>query len=136
MPDINDMTFNEVMPSESKYLAKGDVDEDGVILTIWKFTLDTIKSDDGDKEKLIMWFKESVYKPLVLNSTNKAILEMTYPECKKIGDYAGKQMVVFADPNVSYGGKLTGGLRLKRIPGAPKAVTGHLNALPDDSVPF
>ena len=47
----------------------------------------------------------------------------------------GKQIVVFADRTVMFGGKRTGGLRIKRIPGAPRT-PGKPAATPDPDDTF
>ena len=116
---LDSMSFNDLVPSDSKYLRKDDVGEDGTILTIAGFTRETVKGDDGDEDKVVMHFEEAV-RPMILNKTNSQLLA-TITGAKVAGDAKGKKLVVFNDPSVSFGGKITGGLRLKRIPGPARA---------------
>lgn len=118
--DLNSMSFAQLVPTNSNYLKKDDVGEDGVILTIKGFKQETIKGDSGDETKIVMYFMEDDYKPMVLNNTNATILGKI-TGCQTAGEARGKQVVVYDDPTVSFGGKNTGGLRLKKVQGAPTA---------------
>lgn len=117
---INDLDFDSLVPSKSKYLAKGDVTEDGVILTIKGFRKEVIESDDGDEEKTVMYFEEDGYKGMVLNRTNAQLIPVA-TGAKTAGEARGKKIVVYNDPTVGFGGKITGGLRIKKVTGAPKS---------------
>lgn len=116
---LDGLSFNELVPSDSKYLRKDDVGEDGTILTIKGFTREMVKGDDGDEDKVVMHFVEDV-RPMILNKTNSQLLA-TITGVRVAGEAKGKKLVVFNDPSVSFGGKITGGLRLKRIPGPARA---------------
>jgi hypothetical protein len=116
--NFNDMSFDQLVPSHSKYLSKADVGEDGLILTIKGFRMETLKSDDGDEDKMVMHFVEDV-KPMVLNRTNAQLVSVA-TGAARVGDAKGKQIVVYNDPTVGFGGKIMGGLRIKKIAGAPK----------------
>lgn len=116
--ELNSLSFTELVPTKSTYLKKDDVGEDGVILTIKGFTQETIEGDHGDEIKVVMHFVEEGYKPMVLNSTNAAVLGKI-TGAATAGEARGKQIVVYDDPSVSFGGKVTGGLRIKRVQGAP-----------------
>lgn len=116
--DLNSLSFTQLVPTQSKFLKKDDVGEDGVILTIKGFTQETIEGDHGDETKVVMHFVEEGYKPMVLNSTNAAVLGKI-TGAATAGEARGKQIVVYDDPSVSFGGKVTGGLRIKRVQGAP-----------------
>ena len=131
MTNVNDMSFDELVPSKSKYLAKGDVGEDGLILTIKGFRMETLEGDQGDEDKMVCHFKEDV-KPMVLNRTNAQLISVA-TGASKAGDAVGKQVVVFNDPTISFGGKVTGGLRIKKLSGAPRTAAP---ANFDDPVPF
>ncbi len=119
MTDMNAMSFDQLVPSNSKYLTKDDVGEDGIVLTIKGFRMETLKSDDGEEDKTVLHFVEDV-KPMVLNRTNAQLVGVA-TGAKTAGEARGKQIVVFNDPTVSFGGKITGGLRIKKIAGQPKA---------------
>jgi hypothetical protein len=133
---LNDLKFDELVPSKSKFLAKSDVGDDGVILTIRGFKEEVIEGDDGDETKVVMYFSEADYKPMILNRTNAALLAGA-TGVGTAGEARGKQIVVFNDPSVGFGGKITGGLRIKKIPGparAPKAAGREPGT--DDDIDF
>lgn len=117
--NLDNMPFEQLVPTNSNYLKKDDVGEDGVILTIRGFAHETIKDENGQPEqKVVLHFVEQGYKPMVVNSTNAQLLKIA-TGCLTAGEARGKRVVVYNDPNVSFGGKVTGGLRIKRIPGPP-----------------
>ena len=60
-------------------------------------------------------------------------LELKY-DCLEGYDWLGQQIVLYTDPNVSYGGKLVGGIRIraKRKAAAPAPKADDF----DDPVPF
>lgn len=129
------MTFDQLVPSNSKYLTKDDVGEDGVVLTIKGFRMETLKSDDGEEEKMVLHFTEDV-KPMVLNRTNAQLVAVA-TGAKVAGDARGKQVVVYNDATVSFGGKITGGLRIKKLAGAPRpAPSKPVEDLDDELPPF
>lgn len=142
MSNLNSMSFDSLVPSKSKYLTKDDVGEDGLILTIRGFKMETIKSDEGDEDKVVCYFVEDV-KPMVVNRTNSQLIGSA-TGARTAGESVGKQIVVYNDPSVGFGGKVTGGLRVKRIAGAPRPAPAAPRAntqrgpddFGDDSVPF
>src|SRR5574343_1728445 len=103
--NLNDLSFDNLVPSESKYLAKGDVGEDGLILTVKGFRMETVKGEGGDEDKVVLHFAEDV-KPMILNRTNSQLLAVA-TGAKVAGEARGKQIVVYNDPTVSFGGKIT-----------------------------
>lgn len=118
MTDLNSMSFDQLVPSNSKYLTKDDVGEDGLVLTIKGFRMETLKSDEGEEDKMVLHFMEDV-KPMVVNRTNAQLIGAC-TGVKTAGDARGKQIVVYNDITVSFGGRVTGGLRIKKVSGAPK----------------
>lgn len=110
-----DCTVKISQMMESKYLKRSDLDEhDGErVVTIVKIGQGNIAKDDEAPElKWMIRFKE-FGKPMVLNTTNiQLIAQATGSD--DTDDWIGKQVILYDDPNVSYGGKLTGGLRIKR----------------------
>lgn len=121
MNDINSMSFDQLVPTNSKYLKKEEVGEDGVILTIKGFKYETVEGDSGDEQKLIMYFMEN-YNPMVINRTNAQLIAVA-TGAANAGDAKGKEIVVYSDPTISFGGKVTGGLRIKKLAGAPKTAS-------------
>jgi hypothetical protein len=126
---------------DSKYLKRSDLDEfDGeAIVTIRKIGRANIARDDEPEEmKWLMKFAE-FDKPLVLNTTNIQLIAQA-TGCDDTDDWMGKQVILYDDPNVSFGGKLVGGLRIKRVPKAKAAPaaqkpSGNMSDMSDD-VPF
>jgi hypothetical protein len=117
--NINDMSFDQLVPTDSKYLKKEDVGDDGVILTIKGFKQEMVKGDNGDEQKVIMYFEEEDYNPMVVNRTNAQLLSIA-TGAASAGEARGKQVVVYNDPTISFGNKITGGIRIKKVAGAPK----------------
>ncbi len=126
-------SWDALVPSESKYLKKEDVGEDGVILTIRGFKREMLEADGKEEEKTVLYFVEREFRPMVLNITNKELLKMATGAASP-AQARGKQIVVFADPSVGFAGKITGGLRIKKVP-APPATTPK-DAAFDDDFPF
>ena len=127
------MDLDELVPSTSKYLAKEDVGIAGENLTIAGFTRETVgRGADADERAIIRWKED--FKPMVLNKTNKnrikRILDATSSE-----QVIGKTVNVYNDPEVEYGGEVTGGLRIR---GAKDVTTvpDPLDDDPSDSVTF
>lgn len=132
MNDLNSMTFDQLVPSNSKFLTKDDVGEDGLVLTIKGFRMETLKGDESEEDKMVLHFVEDV-KPMVLNRTNAQLVGVC-TGAKTAGEARGKQIVVYNDPTVSFGGKITGGLRIKKVTGSPKLVQG--NGKSADDIPW
>ena len=108
MATINDL-------AKSKYLKQGDVDPP-VLVTISGYKNQNVaKESESPDMKYCLFFKE-LEKPLVLNSTNgQLIAKITGSE--DLDDWEGKKVVLYNDPNISFGGKICGGIRVR----APKA---------------
>lgn len=120
---------------QSKFLRKEDFDEDQVC-TIKDCRLEQVGKDDAPEERWVLFFRERD-KGMVLNVTTIRVLEQAYG-----GDtdhWVGNKVMVYVDPNVSFGGKVVGGLRL-RTPKkqAVKPVAAPVTAPNDfdDDIPF
>jgi hypothetical protein len=118
----------------SKYLKKEDFDEDQVC-TIKDCKLEEI-SQQGET-KWILYFREH-QKGLVLNTTTIRVLEQAFGD--NSDDWIGKRVKVYVDPNVSFQGRVVGGLRLRP---PPKGTTQQKPATPPpqadefaDDIPF
>jgi len=122
---------------ESKFLKQSDVGK-GLLVTIQDCDQQNVAKEGADPElKWCLHFAE-VEKPLVLNSTN---IQLCAQVCgsKNTDDWKGKRIVLYTDPNVSFGGKLVGGIRVRKpkatAPPPPPPVTD--NEFEDDSsIPF
>jgi len=133
--DLNSLSFDKLVPSESKYLSKEDVPEEGVDLTVRGFKRETLKGDQGDEEKTILYFAEESYKPLVLNRTNASRLALV-TGAKTAGEARGRKVNVFHDPMIEFGGKLVGGVRLRKPTGVVTAPKSDAGGALEDDIPF
>lgn len=120
----------------SKFLKKEDVDPPKLV-TIKAMRQANVAMDDQPEElKWTVLFKE-LDKPMVLNSTNIQLLVKALGT-DETDDWVGKQVVVYNDPNVSFAGKITGGVRIR----APKKKTAEApSTVPtdndfEDDIPF
>jgi len=103
--------------TESKYLKQEDVGEEGKLVTIESLKRTNVAREDDEPEfKYVMHFRETP-KPLVMNATN---IQLCARACgsDETDEWVGKRIVLYADPNVSYAGKLVGGIRIRQPKGA------------------
>jgi hypothetical protein len=100
----------------SNFIKKEDCDPPALV------TIDRVAEENVAKEgaphemKWCIYFKE-IDKPMVLNSTNGQIIAQITGS-QETDDWAGKKIVIYHDPSVSFGGKLVGGIRC-RAPRGP-----------------
>lgn len=107
MPKVSEMR-------ESKFLKKEDVGR-GAMGTIHSCVQMNVAMEGAGQElKWCLTFTD-IEKPLVLNSTN---IQLCQNICGSddTDHWVGKRVVLYNDPNVSYQGKLIGGIRMR----APK----------------
>jgi hypothetical protein len=129
VPKVSDMIV-------SKYLKKEDFDEDQVC-TIKDCKLEEI-SQQGET-KWILYFREH-QKGLVLNTTTIRVLEQAFGD--NSDDWNGKRVKVYVDPNVSFQGRVVGGLRLRPPPKGAATAAAKPAAPPPpadefaDDIPF
>lgn len=126
--------ISEMLPSS--YLKQSDFDENGFIVTVANIEEKNVaRADEPAEMKWIVTFKE-YEKGMVLNSTNIQALAKACGS-DDTDDWAGKEVIVYVDPNVGYGGKTTGGLRIKKYaaPQAPKQAPTRQAAGADDKGP-
>ena len=128
---------------ESKYLKQADA-PDPVIVTVTKIgKINIAKEGDPPEDKWAVRFKE-FGKPMLLNSTNIKLLEKACGS-DDTDDWIDKEVVLYTDESVSFGGQVVGGLRIRRQQAAParKAPTqpdagkngGGFDDM-DDDIPF
>jgi len=121
---------------ESKYLKQGDIEEETEVTIIKIGQLNVAREDEQPEMKWAVRFEE-LKKPMILNSTNIQLLAKACGS-EDTDDWIGKKVVIFADPNVSFGGKLVGGLRVK-LPVKKKTTeakpAGKFDDMEDD-IPF
>jgi hypothetical protein len=104
MPKVSEMV-------QSKYLRKEDI-EDDTPATIKGVKLEDLGKEDSKEQRWVIYFKQFA-KGMVLNVTTIRVLESAYGDDTDV--WVGKQVLLYVDPNVSFQGRVVGGLRL-RIP--------------------
>lgn len=104
----------------SKFLKQSDVGN-GVLVTISRIGHQNVAMEGSEPdEKAVLYFSE-LEKPLVLNSTNGQIIAKISGHDTDIDkNWVGFRVVLYTDPNVSYGGKIVGGIRVR----APRLKAG------------
>lgn len=126
----------------SKYLKGADLNGRTVRVTIDRVEIEEV--GDGDR-KPVMYF-QGKDKGLALNRINADTVSSAYgPETD---EWTGRLVELYFDPNVYYGPKKVGGLRVRvpRVADAPviqpqRAPNGHTERNPppndlDDEIPF
>ena len=131
MPDIGQMI-------QSKYLKTSDVPDPVIVTIIGVKQVNMAKEDAEPEMKWAIKFTE-FDKPMILNSTNMKIAAKVLASTKT-EEWKGKEIILYTDENVTFGGELVGGLRFRkpevqpvRKP-APAGATGA--AALDDDIPF
>ena len=132
MPRIGEMV-------QSKFLKQDDVPDPTVVTVQGVKQVNVAKEGAEPEMKWAIKFSEFA-QPMVLNSTN-IHLAAQITGSDDTDDWKGKELVLYADPNVSFGGKLVGGLRFRGHEKAPVkklAVAGSGNAVADmdDDIPW
>lgn len=96
---------------ESKFLKKEDAGK-GILVTIEKVTQENCAKEGAPPEmKWCVWFTECE-KPMVLNSTNGQIIA-SITASDDTDNWTGHKVVLYHDPNITFGGKLVGGIRVR-----------------------
>ena len=107
MPSVADL-------GESKYLKQTDCDP-AIVVTIDGYDRQNVAKDSEPPDnKYILKFKEC--KPLVLNKTNGNLIEAILGS-GDFDDWTGKQVELYQDKLISFGGKITGGIRVRQAGG-------------------
>jgi hypothetical protein len=97
----------------SKFLKQADVPAPALV-SLTHITKEKVnQQDEPDESKWVAHFRE-YERPLVLNTTNLNALALIF-DSEDSDDWKGT-VVIYTDPTIGYGGKITGGLRLR----APK----------------
>jgi len=97
--------------SDSKYMRKEDVTEEGIPLQIDDFGTEEFK--DGTKKPWVS-FTDRRFKPLLLNKSNmnRLIAMFKTSDTKAM---LGKYVVVFSDPMVEFQGQIVGGTKVRPL---------------------
>jgi len=131
----------------SKYLGRVDVEDSPLVCTIAKVTIERLEGEHGSDDKPVVSFSDQS-KDLILNGTNWDSIEeiATTGGVTDPGDsdcWTGLQVVLYFDPNVRFGKRITGGVRVRPTEGHGQPATGskqydEANPPPagDDDHPF
>ena len=117
------MNVNEL--KKSNFLKKEDVGR-GALVTISDVRQENIAKEGAPEEMKWCLYLKEFEKPMVLNSTNgQLIAKITGSD--ESDHWAGVKVVLYDDPSITFGGKLTGGIRVRaprnQPPAAPAAPT-------------
>lgn len=123
---------------QSKFLTRADVGP-GSLVTIKEIFQENVAKEGAPEEnKWCISFVECD-KPMVLNATNGQIIA-SITKSEETDTWPGAKIVLYDDPNVSFGGKLVGGIRVRapKVAKSPTAAKPAPPALPveEDDVPF
>jgi hypothetical protein len=95
----------------SNFLKKEDCGR-GLLVTIDKVDQVNVAKEGAPADMKWCLFFVEMEKPMVLNSTNgQLIAQITGSD--ESDNWTGHKVVIYNDPNVSFGGKLTGGIRIR-----------------------
>jgi hypothetical protein len=96
----------------SRFLQASDIGDKKIRSKISRVRKEDMTDRETGKKKVrFVIFFESIDKGLILNATNKNMLVDALG--KQPASWIGASVGIFVDPNVTYGNKRTGGLRLR-----------------------
>ena len=113
------MKRSEAFPSA--YFGKDDVGHGPVRATIADVRLETVRSQDGEESKPVIYFREKGLKAWIVNVTCWKVIEEMYGENSDL--WIGKPLELYHDPGVMLGPDRVGGVRV-RIPSGAAAEAG------------
>lgn len=111
------MKITEALPA--KYLGKSDF-EPAILCKIKTVQIEEVKGAGGREDLPVLYMKDpssyvDLKRGIILNKGNfKRIIAITGEE--DTDDWPGREIVIFNDPDVEFGGEVTGGIRIR----APK----------------
>ena len=136
MPKFSDLR-------QSKYLSQQDVDP-AVLVTITGYEeVDFAKEGEEPQPKWVIKFRE-LEKGMTLGAENNSLITAIVGS-DELEEWKGAKIVLYREPNVTYKGKRTGGIRVRApkkkvaptAPVAPPPETEFEPIAPDDGeVPF
>jgi hypothetical protein len=108
---------------ESKYLKQSDVQDETIVTCVGVKRANMAKEDEEPEYRWIVKWQEFA-KPMVINATNIKRL------FKYLGDdtdqWKGGNVILYVDPDIEFGGKVVGGLRVKEYCKPAKPATGPM----------
>jgi hypothetical protein len=96
---------------ESKYLTKADCDPELRVTINHLEKVNVALEGDPPEERWALHFKGD-HKPMILNSTNGQLIAQSLGS-EETDDWAGKEIVLYNDPSITFRGKLVGGIRVR-----------------------
>ena len=135
----NDMPKTSEM-IESRFLKKEDVGEDGTVVVVQEVEqVNVANKDQAPEYRWTMKFRQ-FEKPMVMNSTNIKLAEKALGS-DDTADWIGKKLIVYNDPNITFGKDLVGGIRIKahRTASAPRELPEQkptAQGIDVDDIPF
>ena len=108
--------------SESKFLTKKDCGR-GILVTITEIRMQNVaRQNEPAENKAIVYFAEAE-KGLACNKINREVIASIVGS-RDTDHWRGHKVVLYDDPNIIYGGKVTGGIRVR----APRPQPGVASA--------
>jgi len=97
----------------SRFMRQIDVGNEGKVFTVKGVEMQNVANEgEAPDEKAVCYFSE-FEKPLVLNVTNfESIIKISGKEDSD--DWAGTKVLVYNNPEIEFGGKTTGGIRVRK----------------------
>ena len=96
----------------SRFLKKEDCDP-ALTVTIDRVEQESMVGRDGKAElKWCVFFRDGIT-PMVLYPTNAQLIAHLLGS-KNTDDWTGKQIELYHDPNVTFGGEVLGGIRVRK----------------------
>tara|TARA_R110000787_G_scaffold67053_1_gene150294 strand:- start:280 stop:669 length:390 start_codon:yes stop_codon:yes gene_type:complete len=97
-----------------KYLKREDLTEDGEAYKVISVSRAELTLADGESES--KWILQlDGLKPLILNATNIRRCIAAFDTSETEG-WIGRKIVAYDDPDIEFGGKMVGGVRLRAVP--------------------
>lgn len=127
------MNLNEML--DTKYLQGSQFADAPQVVTIQGFKK-TNMAKDGEEPKYrwLLKFKE-LEKPMVCNKTNLQRLAKIFAS-ENTDNWISKPVELFFDENVEFGGKIVGGLRVRKANGAKIQPAGESVGDLSDDIPW
>ena len=136
---------------DKKFLGKDDLPGPGLLLTVVGVKQMPVggKDDDDDTIRWCLLFHETD-KPLVMRTTLIHLCQDIFGS-DETDEWIGRKIVVFVDPTVQFGGKIVGGVRVRKpkkpapvespaapplAPVPPPAARPVVEDIYDDEIPF
>ena len=97
---------------DKNYLGSWDVPEgEDLVLTIDHCEKNEVQNERGTEKKLVMYFKEKGYKPMILNTVNSEAISEAYGS-KRVEDWEDKRIAITTEKVKAFG-SLKDALRIR-----------------------